>query len=181
MEEYLAFYESIQKVRDEQFPNIKLIGSSVIDFEYHFSIRTLFNNFKVHYDKFSTLLYVDRRGSPSSTQMGIFDFKNKIEFLDTIVKSSSKSENSIYISEANWPLSGTAPYAPTSEKECVSEEVYTQYMLEYFDIASKTGKVEKVFWHQLIATGYGLVDNRDGKIRKTEAFYAFKKLLEKTD
>ncbi len=177
MEEYLAFYETIQKVRDENFPNIKLIGSAVIDFEYHFSIRTLFNNFKIHYDKFSTLLYVDRRGSPYSTQMGIFDLKNKIEFLDTILKSSKKSENSIYITETNYPLSNTAPYAPTSEKECVSEEVYKKYMLEYFDIALNTGKVEKVFWHQLIAPGYGLVDNRNGKLRKTEAFYAFKKIV----
>lgn len=177
MEEYLAFYKTVQNLRDEKFPKVKLIGSAVIDFEYHFSIRTLFNGFKVHYDKFSTLLYVDRRGSPYSTQMGIFDFKNKIEFLDTIVKSSKKSENSIYITEANWPLSGTAPYAPTSEKESVSEELYTQYMLEYFEIAKKSQKIEKLFWHQLIAPGYGLVDNRDGKIRKTKAFYTFKKLL----
>jgi len=177
VEEYLSFYEIIQRIRNEKFSNIKLIGSAVIDFEYHFSIRTLFNNFNVHYDKFSSLLYVDRRGSPYSTQMGFFDFKNKIEFLDTIVKSSSKSENSIYITEANWPLSGTAPYAPTSEKECVSEELYTQYMLEYFEIALKTSKIEKIFWHQLIAPGYGLVDNRNGKIRKTEAFYAFKNFL----
>jgi len=177
MEEYLAFYEVIQKVRDEQFPNIKLVGSSVIDFEYHFSIRTLFNGYKVHYDKFSSLLYVDRRGSPHSTQMGIFNFKNKIEFLHTIVKSSSKSENSIYITEANWPLSNTAPYAPTSEKECVSEELYSKYMLEYIDIAVSSKKIEKLFWHQLIAPGYGLVDNRDGKLRKTEAFYAFKELM----
>jgi len=180
MEEYLAFYESIQKVRDEKFPKLKLIGSAVIDFEYHFSIRTLFNGFKVHYDKFSTLLYVDRRGSPYSTQMGIFDFKNKIEFLDTIVRSSKKSENSIYITEANWPLSNTAPYAPTSEKECVSEELYNKYMLEYFDIALRSQKIEKVYWHQLIASGYGLVDNRDGKIRKTEAFESFKKLIKET-
>ncbi len=177
MEEYLAFYEVVQKVRDEQFSHIKLIGSSVIDFEYHFSIRTLFNGYNIHYDKFSSLLYVDRRGSPYATQMGIFDFKNKIEFLDTIVKSSSKSENRIYITEANWPLSGTAPYAPTSEKECVSEELYNQYMLEYFDIARKSNKIEKVFWHQLIAPGYGLVDNRDGTIRKTKAFYSFKELV----
>ena len=178
MEEYLAFYETIQKVRDEKFPKLKLIGSSVIDFEYHFTIRTLFNNYKIHYDKVASLLYVDRRGSPYSTQMGLFDLKNKIAFLDTIVRSSKKSENSIYITEANWPLSNTAPYAPTSEKECVSEALYNKYMLEYFDIALKSQKIEKVYWHQLIAPGYGLVDNRDGKIRKTEAFYAFKKLLE---
>ena len=176
MEEYLAFYKVVQKIRDKDFPNIKLIGSSVIDFEYHFTIRTLFNNYNIKYDKVASLLYVDRRGSPYSTQMGIFDFKNKIEFLDTIVKSSNKCNNSIYITEANWPLTGTAPYAPTSEKECVSEEQYNKYMIEYFDIALKSQKIEKVYWHQLIAGGYGLIDNRDGTIRKTEAFYSFKKL-----
>jgi len=180
MEEYLAFYEVVQKIRDKDFPNIKLIGSSIIDFEYHFTIRTLFNNYPIYYDKVATLLYVDRRGSPYSTQMGIFDFKNKIEFLYTIVRSSNKCNNSIYITEANWPLSGTAPYAPTSEKECVSEEQYNQYMIEYFDIALKSQKIEKVFWHQLIAGGYGLVDNRDGTIRKTEAFYSFKELIKGT-
>jgi hypothetical protein len=50
-------------------------------------------------------------------------------------------------------------------------------MLEYIEIAVRSKKVEKLFWHQLIAPGYGLVDNRDGKIRKTEAFYAFKELM----
>ena len=177
MEEYLKFYEVVQNVRDREFSDMKLIGSSIIDFEYHFTIRTLFNNYYIKYDKVASLLYVDRRGSPYSTQMGMFDFKNKIEFLNTIVKSSSKCENHIYITEANWPLTGTAPYAPTSEKECVSEELYNKYMLEYFDIALKSQRVEKVFWHQLIAPGYGLVDNRDGTIRKTEAFYSFKNLV----
>ncbi len=177
MEEYLAFYEVVQNIRDESFPNLKLIGSSVIDFEYHFTIRTLFNRSTVHYDKIASLLYVDRRGSPKSKQMKIFDFKNKIEFLDTIVRSSSKCDNSIYITETNYPLSGTAPYAPTSEKECVSEELYNQYMLEYFEIALRSQKIEKVYWHQLIANGYGLVEMRDGKIRKREAFYSFKKII----
>ncbi len=181
MEEYLAFYEVVQNVRDKAFPEIKLIGSSVIDFEYHFTIRTLFNAYPIHYDKVASLLYVDRRGSPYATQMGIFDFKNKIEFLHTIVKSSSKCNNSIYITEANWPLVGTAPYAPTSEKECVSEEQYNKYMIEYFDIALMSQKIEKVYWHQLIAPGYGLVDNRDGTIRKTEAFYSFKELIKGTN
>jgi hypothetical protein len=180
IEEYLAFYEVVQKVRDKDFSDIKLIGSSVIDFEYHFTIRTLFNNYPIHYDKVASLLYVDRRGSPYSTQMKIFDFKNKIEFLDTIVRASSKCEHSIYITESNWPLSGTGPYAPTSEKECVNEERYNKYMLEYFDIALKSQKIEKVYWHQLIASGYGLVDNRNGKIRKTKAFESFKKLTKKT-
>jgi hypothetical protein len=181
MEEYLKFYVTVQKVRDEKFTTLKLIGSSIIDFEYHCTIRTLFSTYKIHYDKFSSLLYVDRRGSPQNRQMGIFDLKNKIEFLDTLVRSSSKAENHIYLTEVNWPISGTAPYAPTSEKECVDEKAYTQYMLEYFDIAKKTGKIEKVFWHQLIAPGYGLVDDRKGVICKREAFYLLKKLIAEND
>ena len=179
VEEYLAFYQTVQGVRDSDFPAIKLIGSSVIDFEYHFTIRTLFNGYPIHYDKVASLLYVDRRGSPYATQMGIFDFANKIAFLDTIVTTSSKCDNRIYITEANWPLTGTAPYAPTSEKECVTEEIYNRYMIDYFDIAHKSQKIERVYWHQLIAPGYGLIDNRNGTIRKTEAFESFKNLIAK--
>jgi hypothetical protein len=121
---------------------------------------------------------VDRRGSAKNSQYGIFDLKNKIEFLDTIVRTSTKCEDKIIISETNWPLKGTAPYAPTSEKECVSEEEYTKYMLEYFDISKKTGRIEKIFWHQLIAPGYGLVDNRGEELRKMPQYYAYKKMIE---
>ncbi len=177
MEEYLGWYEAIQKIRDSQYPQLKLIGSSVIDFEFHYTIRTLFNLFRVKYDRFSSLLYVDRRGAPQNRQMGIFDTKNKINMLYAMVKMSPKSSNDIYITEVNWPLSHTAPYAPTSELECVSEEAYSTYMQTYHTIALQTRKIERIYWHQLIAPGYGLVDDRDGKIRKTEAFEAYKRML----
>ena len=177
MGEYLGWYEEIQQIRDEKFSHLKLIGSSVIDFEYHYTIRTLFNFFNVKYDKLSSLLYVDRRGAPSNTQMGIFDTKNKINMLYTLAKLSPKTSEDIYITEANWPLSNTAPYAPTSEVECVSEEEYTKYMLDYHTIALDTGKIERIYWHQLIASGYGLVDNRDGKIRKTKAYNNYKRMI----
>jgi len=177
MGEYLSFFETIQEIREKKYPNIKLIGSSVIDFEFHYTIRTLFNLFRVRYDKFSSLLYVDRRGSPDNKQMIIFDTKNKIDMLYALVRLSPKSSNDIYITEVNWPLTGTAPYAPTSEKECVSEEDYSKFMLRYLDIVKSSRKIKRVYWHQLIATGYGLVDDRDGKIIKREAFYAYQKLI----
>jgi len=176
--EYLSFYQTVQKVRDNAYPTIKLLGPSVIDFEYYYTIRALFNNYNLSYDIVSSLLYVDRRGSPYNTQMGIFDFHNKIDMLYSLIKLSPKVNSSkIYITETNWPLSGTAPYAPTSEKECVSEELYAKYMVEYFDIAKQSGKIDRIYWHQLIAPGYGLVDNRDGKIRKTIAFDKFKEMI----
>ncbi len=177
MDEYLGWYENIQKIRDTQYPQLKLVGSSVIDFEFHYTIRTLFNLFSVKYDKFSSLLYVDRRGAPQNRQMGIFDTKNKMNMLYAMVKISPKSSNDIYITEVNWPLSHTAPYAPTSELECVSEEAYTDYMLAYHQTAKETKKIKRIYWHQLIAPGYGLVDNREGKIRKTIAYEAYKRML----
>jgi hypothetical protein len=37
--------------------------------------------------------------------------------------------------------------------------------------------VKTVYWHQLIAPGYGLIDNREGKIIKRSAYLAFKTML----
>ena len=176
MKEYLIWYKSIQTIRDDKYPDLKLIGSAVIDFEYHYTIRTLFNFFSIHYDKFSSLLYVDRRGAPDNTQMGIFNTKNKISMLYALVKLSPKTTDEIYITEVNWPLSNTAPYAPTSEVECVSEEKYAKFMVEYLDTARESGKIQRVYWHQLIAAGYGLVDDRGTNLRKTKAFETFKML-----
>ncbi len=177
MGEYLEWYSNIQEIRDAKYPDLKLIGSSVIDFEYHYTIRTLFNFFNLKYDKLSSLLYVDRRGGPQNRQMGIFDTKNKINMLYALAKFSPKTTDDIYITEVNWPLSNTAPYAPTSELECVSEEAYSKFMIEYLHIAKESKKIQRVYWHQLIAPGYGLVDNRDDKIRKTKAFEDYKSLI----
>ncbi len=100
--------------------------------------------------------------------------------LFSLVKMSPKTlSDDIYITEVNWPISNTTPYAPTSEKECVSCDDYTKYMLDYFKIAQDSKKIKRVYWHQLIAPGYGLVDNRDGKILKYPQFYVFKELLQK--
>ncbi|MCK9257413.1 MAG: hypothetical protein M0P02_05005, partial [Sulfurospirillaceae bacterium] len=95
--------------------------------------------------------------------------------------SPKTKSDEIYITEVNWPMKNSAPYAPTSEKECVSLDEYTKYMLEYFQIAKKSKKISKIFWHQLIAPGYGLVDNRDGKLIKYPQYFALKELLEKID
>jgi hypothetical protein len=170
VDEYLKFYEVVQSVRDESYKDRVLIGSSVIDFEYHFSLRSLFNFYRVYYDRFSTLLYVDRRGSPFNTQAG-FDFLKKIELLWTMVKLSPKSADTIYITETNWPITKTAPYAPTSEKECVSLEDYADYMVAYHLIAIASKKIDRVYWHQMIAHGYGLYSQVED--RKYPAFDAY--------
>ncbi len=175
IKEYLSFYQIAQKVRDNGYHDKQLLGSSVIDFEYHYTIRSLFHFFSVKYDIFTSLLYVDRRGSPENKQMG-FDLRKKINLLHAIMTLSPKTKNRLFITETNWPISHTAPYAPTSEKECVSLEEYALYMVQYYLIALSTGQVNRVYWHQLIAPGYGLVDNREG-LQKYPAFLAFKTMV----
>ncbi len=176
VDEYNKFYKVAYDLREEKFQNIKLIGSGVIDFEYHFTAHTLFNFVQYHYDGISSLLYVDRRGAPENTQLG-FALSDKIALLSTMVWMSPKTKHSLHITETNWPITGTAPYAPTSEYECVDEESYANFMLRYYLLAFASKQVDSVSWHQLIAPGYGLVANRDG-IKKRSAFYTFKFMLQ---
>jgi len=171
--EYLEFFQNVQKLRDTRYPDIELIGPSVIDFEYHVTLRALFNFFKIRYDAVSALLYVDRRGAPENPQF-VFDLIGKIKLLRAITALSPKKRSSdLYITETNYPITGTGAYAPTSRNERVDEEAYTAYMVRYYLLTISTTLVKTVYWHQLIAPGYGLIDNRDG-IVKRGAFFAFR-------
>jgi hypothetical protein len=179
--EYLTFFKTAQLIRDSKFPALELLGPSVIDFEYFYTIRALFGSEEIMFGRLSSLLYVDRAGSPHARQLGVFNTATKIRLLGAIESLSKKIENrGMYITEVNWPLSGTAPYAPTSEKECVSIHHYCEYMRQYFQIAKDSGLVSRVYWHQLVAPGYGLIDDRSGVFKKTPGFYAFKEMVEAT-
>ena len=175
VDEYNRFYQIAYNLKKSEFKNITLIGSGVIDFEYYFTSHTLFNFFKYNYDGIASLLYVDRRGAPESTQLG-FNLSDKIALLSTMVWLSPKTIQKLYITETNWPISNTAPYAPTSEYECVNDKLYADFMLRYYLLAFASQQVDFVSWHQLIAKGYGLVNNIDDiKIRK--AFYVYKFMI----
>ena len=176
MDQFLKFYKVGYDLRNENFPNLTLLGSSVIDFEYYFSIRTLFNGYRVKFDQFSSLLYVDRRGAPENTQMGL-DLVKKLRLMQAMLRLSSKSSNQIVITETNWPITNTAPYAPTSEADCVSLDAQADFLVRYYLLALSSGAVKNIYWHQLIAPGYGLIDNRSDELVKYPSYYAFKVML----
>ena len=179
VKEYLNFFKTAQAIRDNKFSQLQLLGPSVIDFEYFYTIRALFGSEDIMFDRISSLLYVDRAGSPYARQLGVFDTATKVRLLGAIESLSKKVKHrGMYITEVNWPLSDTAPYAPTSEKECVSIHHYCEYMRQYFQIAKDSGLVSRVYWHQLVAPGYGLIDDRSGVFKKTPGFYAFKEMVE---
>ena len=175
VDEYNRFFTIAYTLKKEKFPNIQLIGSGIIDFEYHFTAHTLFNFSPYKYNGVASLLYVDRRGAPENMQLG-FTLSDKIALLCSMVTLSPKSSHKLYITETNWPLKGTAPYAPTSETECIDEATYANYMLRYYLLAFASQQVDYVSWHQLIAPGYGLIDNRSG-LKKREAYVTYKYMV----
>jgi hypothetical protein len=180
-DEYLRFYQVAQVLRDQTYPLLRLIGPGVIDFEYYHTARALFSRSNACFDRISALLYVDRRGNPENRQYG-FNTAAKISLLFSMARLSwAVRESQAYITEVNWPLRGTAPYAPTSETECVSPAEYARYMRSYLETAWKSGKVARVYWHQLIAPGYGLVDNRGDELEKYPAFDAFQQMIKASD
>ncbi len=175
VDEFLRFYRVAQRVRDAKHRDIKLIGPGVIDFEFHFTAYALFNFHRVFFDGLATLLYVDRRGAPENTQMG-FSLFEKIRLQRALMMLSAQVGTPLFITETNWPISNTAPYAPTSEYECVDEETYAIYMLRYYLLAFASQQVDAVFWHQLIAPGYGLIDSREG-LQKRKAYEVFRTMV----
>ena len=177
--DYFTLQNQVEKLRTD-FPEIKILGSSVIDFEPMATLRTLINNQPYHLDGCASLLYVNRRLSPFNKQFGVFDLERKIRLIYTILSLSNKSDKKLWITENNWPLLNTKPYTPNSgnPRSTVDEQTQATFLKQYYQIAYQTGMVKKVYWWQLINPGYGLVDSREKRLRKMPSYYAFKELIE---
>ena len=105
--------------------------------------------------------------------------EGKIDLLCRIMDSGNKADSHdarLWITEVNWPLKNTGRFAPALGDSRVGEREQLFFLVRYYLIALATGSVAAVFWHQLIAPGYGLVDNRDGIVRKRPAFHGFETL-----
>ncbi len=153
--------------------DVKLVGPAVIDFEFHLYPPVLKN---IPFDKVSSLLYVDRMGAPENTQYG-WDMPRKVALLKAIIDGSSRAKRDLWITEMNWPLKDTGKYSPASGKPNVSEEEQANFLVRYFILCTASGFVERIYWWQLVAPGYGLIDSRGSEWRKRPGFYAMKTLV----
>ncbi len=153
--------------------NVKLVGPAVIDFEFHLYPPVLN---AIPFYKVSSLLYVDRMGAPENLQYG-WDTSRKIALLKAVVDGSCGRERDLWITEFNWPLKGTGKYSPASGKPNVSEEEQANYLVRYFILCLTSGFVERIYWWQLVAPGYGLIDSRKKEWRKRPSFYALKTMV----
>ena len=176
LDEYFRFFSVAQKLRNWEFPNMKLIGGNIIDFELPNFARSVFHLHKIKYDACAAQLYVDRRGAPENKHLGC-DTQRKIHWFSRMIQLSSKTTDELWITEVNWPLEGTEPFAPAVGDCMVNESDQSAYLTRYYLLAMATGKVHRCYWHQLVAPGYGLIDNRGNDVRRRDAFFAFKTLI----
>jgi hypothetical protein len=155
---------------------VEILGPAVIDFEHHVTAAVL--NLKrpgLHFDAVSSLLYVDRRGAPENRQAG-FDTVAKVVLLKAIAETSRNATGRCFITEVNWPLS-EGPHSPAGHAVSVSEEAQADYLARYYLLTLGTGLVKRVFWWQLIAKGYGLMDPENPRRpRRRPSFHALKTL-----
>jgi len=151
----------------------ELAGPAVIDFEAHATaMATHRRHPTLRFDALASLLYVDRRGAPENRQLG-FDTTDKVTLLAAIAESSPLVEGRRqWITEVNWPLR-EGPHSPAGQSVAVDETAQADYLERFYLLALGSGLVERVFWWQLVARGYGLVDPLpDGTLRRRPAFDA---------
>ncbi|HEV8582292.1 MAG TPA: lipopolysaccharide kinase InaA family protein [Thermoanaerobaculia bacterium] len=163
------------------YGGVELLGPAVIDFEYHVTAAVL-NRRRAgfRFDIASALLYVDRRGAPENRQAGL-DTAAKVLLLKAIAGTSRNAVDRCWITEVNWPLR-EGPHSPAGRDVAVDEETQADYLVRYYLLALGTGAVERVFWWQVVARGYGLVDPADPSApRRRPSFHALQTLIRELD
>jgi tRNA A-37 threonylcarbamoyl transferase component Bud32 len=152
------------------YPDLKLLGPAVIDFEPHYLAGMLAALPEtVTFNGVGHLLYVDRRGAPENRQ-GRYDTLGKLAILRAIARLSPRTDDRLVITETNWPLADTGIWSPICSPYLykgqavaggVDELTYGTYMIRYLLIALCSGLAERVCWWRLCAHGFGLVDDKD--------------------
>jgi hypothetical protein len=173
--EYLELYAVAAEILRRD-PGAELLGPAVIDFELH-ATAALVNMApeSTHFDIVSSLLYVDRRGAPENRQLG-FDTVDKVVLLKAIADVARRASPRSWITEVNWPL-WEGPHSPAGKTVAVDEEQQADFLVRYYLLALCTGLVERVYWWQLVAKGYGLIDpSAAGAWRRRPALLALANL-----
>lgn len=176
LRESVGLFRAAEEILRKE-PGVELLGPSVIDFEYHVAAAVLnLPRPGFRFDAVSALLYVDRRGAPENRQAG-FDTIRKVLLLHAIAETAKNAAGRTWITEVNWPL-WEGPHSPAGKSVSVDEESQADYLVRYYLLALGTGVVERVFWWQMVARGYGLVDPADpGNPRRRPSFHAFRTML----
>ncbi len=153
-----------------------VLAPAVIDFEPHATAVLVHSGLPEHrFDILASQLYVDRRGAPENRQLG-FDLAGKLAVLRAVARRAPDcASDRSWVTEFNWPLK-EGPHAPAGRDVAVDEDTQASYLVRYCLEALGTGLAERVFWWQLAAAGYGLIDPRAGALRRRPAYRALRQL-----
>jgi hypothetical protein len=170
--EYLELAAVAAEILRRRRPDVELGGPAVIDFEAHATAAVVNRRHpSLRFAALASLLYVDRRGAPENRQLG-FDTLGKVTMLAAIADTSRLvAPGRQWITEVNWPLA-EGPHSPAGRRVAVDEERQADYLARFYLMALGSGLVERVFWWQLVAKGYGLVDPGPEGLRRRPAFDA---------
>ncbi|QQR74779.1 MAG: hypothetical protein IPJ17_04095 [Holophagales bacterium] len=173
--EYLGLAADAAEIL-RQHPGVEILGPAVIDFEPHALAAVLgLGGPELRFDAVSALLYVDRRGAPENHQLG-FDTLGKLALFRALAATSRRGADRLWVTEVNWPLR-EGPHSPAGRKVAVDEATQADYLARYALLALGSGLAERVYWWQLVAKGYGLIDPQpDGTLRRRPAFAALRGL-----
>jgi hypothetical protein len=186
--EYREFVQAFANWND-RYPQLPLMGPAGIDFEFPRVLPMLGQWPADSLAAFSHHMYVDRRGAPENTQAG-YDLVRKLAMARAVarVHPACRGER-VIVSEVNWPLAGTgvwspvgSPYQSPGERTgdpSVDEETYADYLRRYLLLALCSGMADRVYWWNLAAHGFGLVDDRDSAgWRPRPGYHMFKEMVE---
>ena len=152
----------------EQFPNIKFIGPSLIDYEWDYLVGLLECLPKdIRFSAAAQQLYVDRRGAPENKQ-GKASAIDKLVRIRAITNTSKQFGEQLIVSEFNWPLLGTREWSPVgspyitpgirTNDPSVTERDAAIFTLRYVFIGLASGATASMVFWELAAHGFGLVD-----------------------
>jgi hypothetical protein len=166
-------------------PDVEILGPAVIDFELHRTAAIVnlarFVRRGVRFDALASLLYVDRRGAPENRQLGL-DTIGKVLLARAIAETGrTLTSPRSWITEVNWPL-WEGPHSPAGRSVSVHPDTQAAYLARFYLLALGTGAVERVYWWQLVARGYGLAYRDDsGELVRRPSFDALATLIREVD
>ncbi|MXX75851.1 MAG: hypothetical protein F4Y77_10645 [Holophagales bacterium] len=153
-----------------------VLAPAVIDFEPHATAGLIHSGLpERRFDILASQLYVDRRGAPENRQLG-FDLAGKLAVLGSLARRAPDcASGRSWVTEFNWPLA-EGPHAPAGRDVAVDEDAQASYLVRYALEALGSGLAERVYWWQLAAAGYGLLDPRGDGLRQRPAWLALRQL-----
>ncbi len=159
-----------------QRPDACVLAPAVIDFEPHATAGLIHSRLpERRFDVLASQLYVDRRGAPENRQLG-FDLAGKLAVLRSLARRAPDcASGRSWVTEFNWPLA-EGPHAPAGRDVAVDEDAQASYLVRYALEALGSGLAERVYWWQLAAAGYGLLDPRGDGLRQRPAYLALRQL-----